>query len=52
MPALTVDDITVLPRIPEPDPTVARQRPIKSRDRGATRPGRGGLPGPTGVRRG
>ena len=30
MPALTVDDITVLPRIPEPDPTVARQRPIKS----------------------
>jgi quercetin 2,3-dioxygenase len=30
MPALTVDDITVLPRIPEPDPTVARQRPVKS----------------------
>jgi redox-sensitive bicupin YhaK (pirin superfamily) len=30
MPALTVDDITVLPRILEPDPTVARQRPIKS----------------------
>ena len=23
MPAVTVDDITVLPRIPEPDPTVA-----------------------------
>jgi len=30
MPALTVDDITILPRIPEPDPTIARQRPIKS----------------------
>ena len=29
MPALTVDDITVLPRIPEPDPTVARQRSVK-----------------------
>jgi quercetin 2,3-dioxygenase len=30
MPALTVDDITVLPRIPTPDPTVARQRPVRS----------------------
>ena len=30
MPALTVDDITVLPRIPDPDPTVARQRPVNS----------------------
>ncbi len=30
MPALTVDDITVLPRIPEPDPTVARQRQVRS----------------------
>ena len=30
MPAVTVDDITVLPRISEPDPTVARQRPVKS----------------------
>jgi hypothetical protein len=30
MPALTVDDITVLPRIPEPDPTVARPRPVTS----------------------
>ncbi len=30
MPALTVDDITVLPRIPEPDPVVARQRPVQS----------------------
>ena len=30
MPAITVDDITVLPRIPEPDPTVARQRPVRS----------------------
>ena len=29
MPALTVDDITVLPRIPAPDPTVARQRPVQ-----------------------
>jgi hypothetical protein len=30
MPAITVDDITVLPRIPEPDPAVARQRPVRS----------------------
>jgi len=30
MPAVFVDDITVLPRIPEPDPTVARQRPVRS----------------------
>ena len=30
MPAITVDDITVLPRIPEPDPTVARERPVRS----------------------
>ena len=30
MPAVSVDDITVLPRIPRPDPATARQRPIKS----------------------
>jgi len=30
MPAVVVDDITVLPRIPQPDPTVARQRPVRS----------------------
>jgi hypothetical protein len=30
MPAITVDDITVLPRIPAPDPAGARQRPVKS----------------------
>src|SRR5215207_9946158 len=30
MPAITVDDITVLPRIPSPDPTLARQRPVRS----------------------
>jgi quercetin 2,3-dioxygenase len=30
MPALTVDDITVLPRIAEPDPVAARPRPVKS----------------------
>ncbi len=30
MPALTVPDITVLPRIPDPDPTVARIRPVTS----------------------
>ena len=29
MPALTVDDITILPRIPAPDPAVARQRPVQ-----------------------
>jgi redox-sensitive bicupin YhaK (pirin superfamily) len=30
VPAVTVDDITILPRIPEPDPLVARQRPVRS----------------------
>jgi redox-sensitive bicupin YhaK (pirin superfamily) len=30
MPAITVPDITVLPRIPEPDTTVARERPVRS----------------------
>ena len=30
MPAITVPDITVLPRIPEPDPLVARMRPLRS----------------------
>ncbi len=28
MPAVTVDDITVLPRVPVPDPAMARQRPV------------------------
>ena len=28
MPAVTVPDITILPRIPEPDPAIARQRPV------------------------
>ena len=30
MPAVVVEDITVLPRIPEPDPTVAKQRQVRS----------------------
>ena len=30
MPAITVDDITVLPRIPSPDPLLSRERGIKS----------------------
>ncbi len=30
MPAITVDDISVLPRIAEPDPTIARHRPVAS----------------------
>jgi len=30
MPAITVDDITILPRAPEPDPLTARQRAVKS----------------------
>jgi len=29
MPAITVDDITALPRIPAPDPAAARYRPVK-----------------------
>ena len=30
MPAVVVEDITVLPRIPEPDPALSRQRPVRS----------------------
>jgi redox-sensitive bicupin YhaK (pirin superfamily) len=30
MPAISVDDITILPRLPEPDPAVARQRPVRT----------------------
>jgi len=30
MPAVVVDDITILPRIPAPDPAVARERPVRS----------------------
>jgi len=30
MPAITVDDITALPRVPEPDPLATRQRAVKS----------------------
>ena len=30
MPAITVDDITVLPRVASPDPVVARDRSVKS----------------------
>jgi hypothetical protein len=30
MPAITVDDITILPRIPQPDPTATRQRAVRS----------------------
>ena len=30
MPAITVDDITVLLRIPDPDPIAARQRPVRT----------------------
>lgn len=30
MPAVTVDDITILPRVPRPDPALARQRPVRS----------------------
>ncbi|MDA8032754.1 MAG: pirin family protein [Actinomycetota bacterium] len=30
MPAVTVDDLLVLPKVPEPDPAVARDRPVVS----------------------
>ncbi len=30
MPAVTVDDITVLPRVPAPDPAASRSRPVRS----------------------
>ena len=30
MPAITVDDITVLPRITDPDPMATRQRPVRT----------------------
>ena len=52
MPAIVVDDITVLPRIPDPDPMVARQRPVRSDHERPARLRRRGLPGPPGLRRG
>ena len=30
MPAITVDDLTALPRVPAPDPSLARERPVVS----------------------
>jgi redox-sensitive bicupin YhaK (pirin superfamily) len=30
VPAITVDDITILPRIADPDPTISRLRPVRS----------------------
>jgi quercetin 2,3-dioxygenase len=30
VPAVVVDDITVLPRVPSPDPSIARERPVRS----------------------
>ncbi|MDX6204827.1 MAG: quercetin 2,3-dioxygenase, partial [Frankiales bacterium] len=30
MPAVTVEDITVLPRLPVPDPATSTQRPVRS----------------------
>ncbi len=30
MPAITVEDLTVLPRVPDPDPLVTRQRAVRS----------------------
>src|SRR6186997_1923127 len=30
MPAIVVEDITILPRVPEPDPAVAKQRAVRS----------------------
>ncbi len=30
MPAITVPDVTVLPRIPTPDPVTLRERPLKA----------------------
>ena len=51
MPAITVDDITVLPRIPGPDPVVARQRPVRQLTSAPSRLRGRGLPGPPRVRR-
>jgi quercetin 2,3-dioxygenase len=30
MPAVVADDITILPRVPAPDPSIARERPVRS----------------------
>ena len=51
MPAITVDDITVLPRIPDPDPIVARQRPVRSVTSAPSGLRGRGLPGPPRLRR-
>ena len=51
MPAVVVDDITVLPRIPTPDPAIARERAVRSVTNAPQRLRRGGVPGPPRLRR-
>ena len=51
MPALVVDDITILPRIPAPDPAIARERAVRSVTTAPQRLRRGGVPGPPRLRR-
>ena len=51
MPAVVVDDISVLPRIPEPDPAIARERAVRSVTDAPQRLRRGGVPGPSRLRR-
>ena len=52
MPAVTVEDILVLPRVAEPDPTVAADRPVTVGHHRAGRFRGRGLPGPPRLRRG
>ena len=52
MPAVTVEDILVLPRVPEPDPTAAADRPVASVTTAPSGFEGEGLPGSPGLRRG
>ena len=52
MPAVTVEDTLVLPRVPEPDRTAAADRPVLTVTTAPTGLRGRGLPGPAGVRRG
>ena len=50
MPAVVVEDITILPRVPEPDPSIARSRPVRQRHERPARVRGRRLPGAPGIR--
>ena len=51
MPAVTVDDLSRLPKVPAPERAGDERTAGEIRDHGAGRPRRGGVPGAPGLRR-